>query len=106
MEAPFRVVGLCAGRERADARNRALLTARFVEGKRRACVRPAGCYGRPWRRGMDRNATIDEVVAFWRDAGPDRWFAKDEAFDEACRARFLLTHEAAARGDLDEWELR
>ena len=54
---------------------------------------------------MDRLATIDEVLDFWVAAGPERWFAKDEAFDEACRRRFLLTHEAAARGDLNEWEL-
>jgi uncharacterized protein (DUF924 family) len=45
------------------------------------------------------------VVAFWRDAGPDRWFAKDEGFDALCRARFLATYEAAARGDLNDWEL-
>ena len=54
---------------------------------------------------MDRLATPDEVVAFWREAGPDRWFERDEAFDAACRERFLPTHEAAARGDLNEWEL-
>jgi uncharacterized protein (DUF924 family) len=54
---------------------------------------------------MERNAIIEDVVAFWREAGPDKWFAKDDAFDEACR-RFLLTHEAAARGDLNEWELK
>ena len=46
-----------------------------------------------------------DVIAFWREAGPDRWFSKDAAFDEACRARFLDAHEAAARGDLEEWEL-
>ena len=50
-------------------------------------------------------ATPQDVLAFWREAGPDRWFSKDEAFDEACRDRFLLTYEAAARGDLNEWEL-
>jgi uncharacterized protein (DUF924 family) len=50
-------------------------------------------------------ATPDDVLAFWRQAGPDRWFSKDEAFDQACRERFLLTYEAAARGDLNEWEL-
>ena len=50
-------------------------------------------------------ATPEEVVAFWREAGSERWFSKDEAFDQACRDRFLLTYEAAARGDLDEWEL-
>jgi uncharacterized protein (DUF924 family) len=50
-------------------------------------------------------ATPEDVVAFWRDAGPDRWFTPDESFDGACRERFLLTYEAAARGDLNEWEL-
>jgi uncharacterized protein (DUF924 family) len=54
---------------------------------------------------MDRYATADEVIAFWRAAGPERWFERDDAFDESCRQRFLLTHEAAARGDLNEWEL-
>ena len=54
---------------------------------------------------MNRLATPDEVVAFWREAGPERWFEPDEAFDALCRERFLLTHEAAARGDLNEWEL-
>jgi uncharacterized protein (DUF924 family) len=43
------------------------------------------------------------VVAFWTEAGPDRWFRKDEAFDRAFRERFLAAHEAAARGDLDGW---
>ena len=54
---------------------------------------------------MDRLATTDEIIAFWREAGPERWFSPDAAFDETCRARFLLTHEAAARGDPNEWEL-
>lgn len=45
------------------------------------------------------------VLDFWREAGPEKWFAKDDAFDEACRTRFLPTYEAAARGDLNEWEL-
>jgi uncharacterized protein (DUF924 family) len=48
-------------------------------------------------------ATAADVVAFWRDAGPSRWYRKDEAFDRAFRERFLATHEAAARGDLDAW---
>ena len=50
-------------------------------------------------------ATPEEVVAFWRQAGQDRWFTKDDAFDRSCRDRFALTYEAAARGDLNEWEL-
>ncbi len=54
---------------------------------------------------MQRLATPDEVISFWREAGPEKWFSKDEAFDQACRDRFLPTYEAAARGDLNEWEL-
>ncbi|KLK93482.1 hypothetical protein AA309_09240 [Microvirga vignae] len=54
---------------------------------------------------MQRLATPDEVLAFWRNAGPEKWFSKDEAFDQDCRDRFMSTYEAAARGDLNEWEL-
>ncbi|MBN9560094.1 MAG: DUF924 family protein [Alphaproteobacteria bacterium] len=54
---------------------------------------------------MDRLATPQDVVSFWREAGPERWFSKDEAFDEALRDRFLATYEAAARGDCAEWAL-
>jgi uncharacterized protein (DUF924 family) len=49
--------------------------------------------------------TPQDIVAFWREAGPDRWFARDEALDAAIRERFLESYEAAARGDLNEWEL-
>ena len=45
-------------------------------------------------------ASAAEIVAFWADAGPARWFAKDAAFDAAIVERFLPTHEAAARGEL------
>jgi uncharacterized protein (DUF924 family) len=44
-----------------------------------------------------------EVVAFWEDAGPRLWFAKDDAFDKRFRERFLQLHEQAARGSLDRW---
>lgn len=49
------------------------------------------------------NATSADVLAFWREAGPSRWFRKDDAFDEQFRMHFLPAHEAAARGDLDDW---
>ena len=29
-----------------------------------------------------------DVLAFWRTAGPDKWFAKDDAFDAEIAARF------------------
>ena len=45
-----------------------------------------------------------DVVAFWRAAGPKRWFEKDAAFDDGIRRRFLKLHEAAAAGKLTNWE--
>jgi uncharacterized protein (DUF924 family) len=44
-----------------------------------------------------------DVVRFWRDAGPSRWFRRDDAFDAEFRERFLPAHEAAAVGRLDAW---
>ena len=40
---------------------------------------------------------MNDIVRFWRDAGPAKWFAKDDAFDNELRARFLDEHLAAAR---------
>ena len=51
-----------------------------------------------------RTVTPGEILAFWREAGPDRWYKKDGAFDDEVRRRFLgLWHEAAA-GKLSSWE--
>jgi uncharacterized protein (DUF924 family) len=44
-----------------------------------------------------------EVVRFWRQAGPGRWFRRDDAFDALFRERFLAPHEAAAAGQLAHW---
>ncbi|MBN8615865.1 MAG: DUF924 family protein [Deltaproteobacteria bacterium] len=44
-----------------------------------------------------------DVVTFWRDAGPERWFNKDETFDATFRDTFLRTHEIAAAGALEGW---
>jgi len=43
------------------------------------------------------------VTRFWRDAGPEAWFRKDDAFDADFRNRFLDLHYAAARRELDGW---
>jgi uncharacterized protein (DUF924 family) len=45
-----------------------------------------------------------DVVAFWRAAGPKKWFEKDAALDDEIRRRFLALHEAAAAGKLTSWE--
>jgi uncharacterized protein (DUF924 family) len=49
-------------------------------------------------------ASPADVIEFWQEAGPKRWFKKDTTFDEDIRRRFLATHEAAAAGELMEWE--
>jgi uncharacterized protein (DUF924 family) len=51
----------------------------------------------------DTDAGPAEVIAFWREAGPDRWFFKDESFDAEFRGRFLDRHMAAARRQCDHW---
>jgi len=45
-----------------------------------------------------------EVLAFWRAAGPDKWFEKDPAFDAEVAARFSGLWRTAAEGALAPWE--
>lgn len=45
-----------------------------------------------------------DVIAFWCEAGPSLWFAKDDAFDRRFRDTFMQAHEAACRGELDVWQ--
>jgi uncharacterized protein (DUF924 family) len=44
-----------------------------------------------------------DVLAFWNEAGPDKWFKKDNGFDRAIHDNFLATYEAAAAGRLSDW---
>src|SRR5262245_37220233 len=53
---------------------------------------------------MSSDVTPETVLAFWRSAGPDKWFKKDPAFDDDIRAQFSATYEAAADGRLAAWE--
>lgn len=50
-------------------------------------------------------AQPQDVVGYWRNAGPQKWYKKDAKFDEALRLRFEPVHHAAARGDYDDWAL-
>lgn len=45
----------------------------------------------------------NDILGFWRNAGPGRWFKKSPAFDEAIRLKFEPVHHAAARGEYDKW---
>jgi uncharacterized protein (DUF924 family) len=53
---------------------------------------------------VSKIATPDAVLTFWREAGSDKWFGKDDAFDTEIRSRFLPTYEAAAASQLTAWE--
>lgn len=44
-----------------------------------------------------------EVVAFWREAGPGKWFARDDAFDAGFTRRFEQAHYAASRREYEGW---
>lgn len=45
-----------------------------------------------------------DVLTFWRNAGPRKWFAKDDRFDADIRLKFEPVHHAAARGRYDDWK--
>ena len=47
---------------------------------------------------------IDDVLAFWRGAGPDRWYTRDTDFDKSVRERFLDLWREAVAGQLSSWE--
>lgn len=48
--------------------------------------------------------TPADILAFWREAGRDRWYEKDDAFDTEVRRRFLDLWHRAAAGELSSWE--
>ena len=53
---------------------------------------------------MRQHPTPADIVAFWKEAGPKKWWAKDAALDEDIRARFFHRHAHAANGVLDHWQ--
>lgn len=49
------------------------------------------------------NMTPEEVIHFWRDAGPQRWFSNDPTFDDMCELAFEDACDQALAGKLDSW---
>jgi uncharacterized protein (DUF924 family) len=45
-----------------------------------------------------------DILAFWRAAGQNKWYTKDDAFDAEVRRRFLEVWQQAAAGQLASWE--
>src|SRR4051794_8844817 len=44
------------------------------------------------------------ILAFWREAGRERWYKRDDAFDADVRRRFLSLWQKAVAGELASWE--
>lgn len=54
----------------------------------------------------DTTTTAATVLAFWfEESSPAQWFARDDGFDAAIRARFAAVHAAATRGELWRWRV-
>ena len=53
---------------------------------------------------VEASVTPAGILAFWREAGSDRWYKKDGAFDDEVRRRFFGLWREAAAGKLSSWE--
>jgi uncharacterized protein (DUF924 family) len=53
---------------------------------------------------VEASVTPAGILAFWRDAGPRRWYTPDDAFDAEVRRRFFGLWQRAAAGELSSWE--
>jgi uncharacterized protein (DUF924 family) len=46
------------------------------------------------------------ILAFWREAGRERWYTHSDAFDAEVERRFLALWQKAVAGNLASWEAR
>ena len=44
-----------------------------------------------------------DILEFWMNAGPRKWWKKDPAFDDEIRSQFGSLYEQAYSGELDHW---
>ena len=51
-----------------------------------------------------REVAPADILTFWREAGRDRWYRRDAAFDAEVRRRYLELWRKAAAGGLCAWE--
>jgi uncharacterized protein (DUF924 family) len=49
-------------------------------------------------------ASPSDILSFWRNAGYERWYTKDDTFDQELRDRFMGVWEAARDGKLSAWQ--
>ena len=51
-----------------------------------------------------RDIAPADILAFWREAGSERWYKRDDAFDAEVRRRYLALWQQAGAGQLSSWE--
>lgn len=51
----------------------------------------------------DTPATPQAIIKFWKQAGPKRWFSKNDDFDRLFRETFYDAHFQACRRELEHW---
>ena len=52
----------------------------------------------------DALPTPADILSFWREAGRDRWYVRDDGFDAEVRRRYLELWRKASAGELSCWE--
>ena len=48
--------------------------------------------------------TPTEILTFWREAGSERWYTRDDSFDAEVKRRYLRLWQKAVAGELSVWE--
>ncbi len=46
----------------------------------------------------------EDIIKFWSDAGGEKWYEKNDAFDAEIAEKFGVAHEAAKVGQYDHWQ--
>lgn len=46
----------------------------------------------------------NDILKFWTESGPEKWWSKDDRFDAEIRQHFGDTLKSAERGELDDWQ--
>jgi len=52
---------------------------------------------------MSQNHASEDILEFWLQAGPPKWYVADDSFDQEIRDKFGDLWEKGAKGALEDW---
>lgn len=52
---------------------------------------------------MSQNHASEDILEFWLKAGPPKWYAAEDSFDQDIRDSFGALWEEGAKGALEDW---